>query len=135
MCGDAVARRSQSTGGSSCLSQVSSFAPDAPQPNPLPLAVDGVAILNTRLDVLLGVQQVVKQRLFVPGHAGALVGGAEGVALRGARSAADQAVQVGALLVAARLQCSVGRADQTQLLDAERENRGRSIFLRRSHLH
>lgn len=52
-------------------------------------------------DVLLGVLEVLEQRLLLPGDALALVGVGVGVAVDGARLAAEQPVQRGADLVAA----------------------------------
>ncbi len=54
-------------------------------------------------DVLLGVLEVLEQRLLLPGDALALVGVGVGVAADGARLAAEQAVQRRADLVAAVL--------------------------------
>lgn len=59
------------------------------------------------LDVLCGVQKVVKESVLAPHHAGRLVGSAVGKALCLARLATKEAVQVGTLLVPSALLHSV----------------------------
>ena len=57
----------------------------------------------THLDVLLGVLEVVEEGVVSPGDAGLLVGGGVGVSLGLAGLAAEEAVEVGPLLVSAAL--------------------------------
>ena len=59
--------------------------------------------MSTHLDVLLGVLEVVEEGLVSPGDAGLLVGGGVGVSLGLAGLAAEEAVEVGSLLVGAAL--------------------------------
>ena len=70
-------------------------------------AAAAVAAMATYGDVLLGVDEVRVKHVGGPHDAGALVGGGEGEASGGASGTADQAVQVGALLVGAALLDSV----------------------------
>ena len=58
---------------------------------------------RTHLDVLLGVLEVVEEGFVPPGDAGLLVGGGVGVSLGLSGLAAEEAVEVGPLLVGAAL--------------------------------
>ena len=73
------------------------------------------------LDVLLGCEQVVEQGALLPEHARGLVGGGVGVVLHAPRHPPEQAVQVGALLVAGSL---LRRSAMQRLSETGCEKRG-----------